>query len=79
MFDKWLKKEVNPSWMKIIVALKKMSELNLAAQLTKKYLSASPECVDEGSSVHSHQQQQKKQPSPTTTTGENQHDTANSL
>ena len=77
MLDKWLRKEVNPSWMKIVTALKKMSELNLADRLTKKYLSvSSPECDDEGSSVHPHHQQQQQQQQqkeqseavPTTTT-----------
>ena len=76
MLDKWLRKEVNPSWTKIVTALKKMSELNLADQLTKKYLSvSSPECDDEGSSVHPHHQQQQQQQqkekskaAPTTTT-----------
>ena len=43
MFDKWLRKEVNPSWTKIIAALEKMSEQNLADRLTKKYLQCTAE------------------------------------
>ena len=38
MYDKWLRKEENPSWRKIIAALEHMSESNLASQLRKKYL-----------------------------------------
>ena len=37
MFDLWLRKEENPSWVKIIAALEKMSETRLASQLRKKY------------------------------------------
>ena len=37
MLDKWVSKEENPSWVKIIVALEKMSETSLASQLRKKY------------------------------------------
>ena len=37
MFDKWLSKEVNPSWMKIIAALENMFETKLASQLKRKY------------------------------------------
>ena len=54
MFDKWLRKEVNPSWTKIIAALEKMSEQNLADRLTKKYL----QCTAEVSPLQ--QQQQPK-------------------
>ena len=45
MLDKWLKKEENPSWMTVIEALKKMSEVNLAKKIRKKYIS--PEHVEE--------------------------------
>ena len=38
MLDKWLKKEVDPSWTKIIPALEEMSENNLASRLKKKYV-----------------------------------------
>ena len=39
MLDLWLnRKELNPSWEKIITALQKMSELTLAARLQKKYI-----------------------------------------
>ena len=38
MLDKWLKKEVDPSWIIIIAALEQMSENNLASRLKKKYL-----------------------------------------
>ena len=38
MLNKWLKKEENPSWERIIAALETMSELNLASQLRKKYI-----------------------------------------
>ena len=38
MLNKWLKKEVDPSWEKIIAALENMSESNLASKLRKKYL-----------------------------------------
>ena len=38
MYDKWLRKEVNPSWIKIITALEEMAEMSLASQLKKKYL-----------------------------------------
>ena len=37
MFDKWLRNEVNPSWMKIVEGLEKMSELRLANRLKNKY------------------------------------------
>ena len=37
MLDVWLRKEDNPSWMKIIAALENMSETRLASQLRKKY------------------------------------------
>ena len=43
MFDMWLRKEENPSWMKIIAALEKMSETNLANRLTQKYQQQSNE------------------------------------
>ena len=33
MLDKWLKKQENPSWMSVIEALEKMSELSLARHL----------------------------------------------
>ena len=38
MYDKWLRKEENPSWRKVIAALEHMSESNLVSQLRKKYL-----------------------------------------
>ena len=38
MFNKWLKKEENPSWEKMIAALEGMSEINIASQLRKKYV-----------------------------------------
>ena len=37
MLDKWAKKEVNPSWEKVISALENMSEMALANRLKKKY------------------------------------------
>ena len=37
MFDLWLRKEENPSWVKILAALEKMSETSLVIQLRKKY------------------------------------------
>ena len=37
MFDLWLRKEENPSWVNIIAALVEMSETRLASQLRKKY------------------------------------------
>ena len=42
MFDMWLRKEDNPSWVKIIAALEKMSETSLASQLRKKYQQQRP-------------------------------------
>ena len=38
MFEKWLSKEENPSWEKMISALKDMDENSLASKLRKKYL-----------------------------------------
>ena len=38
MFEKWLSKEENPSWEKMIAALDDMSENNLGSQLRKKYV-----------------------------------------
>ena len=38
MFEKWLSKEENPSWEKMIAALKDMDENSLASKLRKKYL-----------------------------------------
>ena len=38
MFDKWSRQEENPSWEKMIAALKDMGENNLASKLRKKYL-----------------------------------------
>ena len=35
MFDLWLRKEENPSWVNIIAALVEMSETRLASQLRK--------------------------------------------
>ena len=37
MLNKWFKKETNPSWLKIISALERMSEMSLANQLREKY------------------------------------------
>ena len=37
MFDRWLRKEENPSWEKIIAALENMSEKSLSSRLRKKY------------------------------------------
>ena len=45
MLGKWLKKEENPSWMSIIEALEKMSEVNLAKKIRKKYMAS--EHIDE--------------------------------
>ena len=36
--QKWLSKEENPSWEKVIAALEDMSENNIASQLRKKYV-----------------------------------------
>ena len=41
MLDKWLKKQEKPSWMSIIGALEKMSEMSLANKLRSKYMSPS--------------------------------------
>ena len=38
MFDKWSRQEENPSWEKMIAALKDMDENNLASKLRKKYV-----------------------------------------
>ena len=38
MFDKWSRQEEDPSWEKIIAALKDMGENNLASKLREKYL-----------------------------------------
>ena len=35
--DRWLRKEANPSWVMVIEALEKMSELRLANKLREKY------------------------------------------
>ena len=37
VLNKWLKKETDPSWLIVISALEKMSEMSLANQLRKKY------------------------------------------
>ena len=37
MFDRWLRKEVNPSWERIITALESMDEKSLASRLRDKY------------------------------------------
>ena len=37
MLDRWMRKEVSPSWEMVIEALEKMSELRLAHQLREKY------------------------------------------
>ena len=37
MLDRWMRKEVSPSWVMVIEALEKMSELRLAHQLREKY------------------------------------------
>ena len=37
MLDRWMRKEVSPSWEMVIEALEKMSELRLAHQLRGKY------------------------------------------
>ena len=57
MFEKWLSKEENPSWEKMVAALEDMSENNLASQLRKKYVyqqqpreesqTASPKATDD--------------------------------
>ena len=41
MLDKWLGKQTSPSWMSIIEALEKMSEIRLANKLRNKYMSPS--------------------------------------
>ena len=41
MLDKWLKKEENPSWRRVIDALENMSEMSLANKLRNKYMSPS--------------------------------------
>ena len=46
MLDKWLRKEVEPSWIIIIAALERMSENNLASRLKKKYLRQQGERTD---------------------------------
>ena len=38
MFDKWSRQEEEPSWEKMISALKDMGENNLASKLREKYL-----------------------------------------
>ena len=37
MLSKWVKKDKNPSWLKIITALEEISETSLANQLREKY------------------------------------------
>ena len=37
MLDRWMRKEVSPSWVMVIEALRKMSDIRLAHQLRKKY------------------------------------------
>ena len=39
MLDKWLRKEENPSWISVIEALEKMSEMSLAKHLRDVYVS----------------------------------------
>ena len=46
MLDKWLRKEENPSWMRIIEALEKMSEKSLANKLRNKYMSSQQPAAD---------------------------------
>ena len=41
MLDKWLGKQTSPSWMSIIEALEKMSEMSLASKLRNQYMSPS--------------------------------------
>ena len=41
MLDKWLRKQTSPSWMSIIEALEKMSEMSLASKLRNQYMSPS--------------------------------------
>ena len=45
MFEKWIRKEGNASWMMVVEALEKMSELALASQLRKKY--CTQQCTDD--------------------------------
>ena len=40
MLDKWLKKEENPSWIRVIEALEEMSEVTLAKKIRKKYMAS---------------------------------------
>ena len=40
MLDKWLGKQTSPSWMSIIDALEKISEMRLADKLRNKYMSS---------------------------------------
>ena len=44
VLNKWLKKETDPSWLIIISALEKMSEMSLANQLRKKYEKPAMKC-----------------------------------
>ena len=42
MLNKWLKKELNPTWLMVVDALEKMSENRLANRLRNAYVAASP-------------------------------------
>ena len=46
MLDRWMRKEVSPSWMMVTEALEKMSEQRLAHQLRKKYCTQQEEQAD---------------------------------
>ena len=46
VFDKWIRKEGTVSWVMMVEALEKMSELALASQLREKY--CSQQCKDDG-------------------------------
>ena len=52
MLDKWLKKQENPSWISIIEALEKMSEMSLANKLRNKYMSPSPRPSKQPAQAH---------------------------
>ena len=42
MLNKWLKKELNPTWLMVVDALEKMSENRLAIRLRNAYVAANP-------------------------------------
>ena len=52
MLNKWLKKELNPTWIMVVDALEKMSENSLANRLRSAYVAASPRAATYASTPH---------------------------